>query len=138
MRTIWSSRKRILFFGLPLSFTKYTLTDEKFIINSGFLTSTEDEIRLYRIVDLSLKRGLGQKIFGLGTITIYTKDKSAEVVVLKNVKDSSSVKELISDCVEKERVKKRVVSRDNMGYDLDHYDDDYDDHYDEDDDYDDR
>ena len=63
MRTIWSSRKRILFFGLPLSFTKYTLTDEKFIINSGFLTSTEDEIRLYRIVDLSLKRGLGQKIF---------------------------------------------------------------------------
>lgn len=136
MRTVWSSRKRVLFFGLPLSFTKYTLTDEKFVIHSGFFTTTEDEIRLYRIVDISLKRGLGQKIFGLGTITLYTKDRSAEIVTLKNVKDSASVKELISECVEKERVRKRVVSRDNMGFD--HYDD-YDDHDPDDyDDYDDR
>ena len=51
----WTDRKRTLF-GLPLSFTKYTLTEERFFIEKGFFNSTEDEVRLYRIQDVQLKR----------------------------------------------------------------------------------
>lgn len=66
MATIWTDKKRSLFFGLPLSFTKYICTDEKFIVEAGMLSTREDEIRLYRILDLTLERSFMQRIFGLG------------------------------------------------------------------------
>lgn len=114
MATIWSDKKRCLFFGLPLSFTKYTCTDEKFIVETGVLSTREDEIRLYRILDLTLERSFLQRIFGLGTISCDTVDKSMPKLIIKNVKNSRDVKEMISEAVEKERVKKRVSSRENM------------------------
>ena len=60
MDYIWSDRKRTLF-GLPLSFTKYRLTEDRLFIEKGFLSKNEDEVRLYRILDLSLNRSLGQR-----------------------------------------------------------------------------
>ncbi len=122
MKTIWTSRKRWLFFGLPFTFTRYSLTEEKFILNVGFLNKREEEIRLYRILDLSLRRSLFQRMFGLGTITCKTSDKTVPILIVKNIKDSQRVKELISDLVEKERVRKRVTSREYYsggGYDAD-------------------
>ena len=43
---IWSDRKRPIF-GLPISFTKYILTDEKLLVDTGFLSRTQEEIRLF-------------------------------------------------------------------------------------------
>ena len=114
MATIWTDKKRSLFFGLPLSFTKYICTDEKFIVEAGMLSTREDEIRLYRIMDLTLERSFMQRIFGLGTIKCDTMDKSMPRLEIKNIKKSRDVKEMISEAVEKERVKKRVSSRENM------------------------
>ena len=34
---IWSDRKRTLF-GLPLSFTKYILTEDRLFVQTGFFT----------------------------------------------------------------------------------------------------
>lgn len=117
MDTYWNDRKRLLFFGLPWTFTKYTLTPEKFLINSGILTTKEEEIRLYRIVDLTVESSLIQRIFGLGTITCNTVDKSMPVLLIQNVKNAKKVKELISRTVEEERIKKRVSSREYMSVD---------------------
>ena len=112
MATIWTDKKRSLFFGLPLSFTKYICTDEKFIVEAGMLSTREDEIRLYRILDLTLERSFMQRIFGLGTIKCDTMDKSMPKLEIKNIKKSRDVKEMISEAVEKER--ERVSSRVNM------------------------
>ena len=60
---IWSDRKRTIF-GLPLSFTKYSLTNDRLFIQTGLFTTVEDEVRLYRIMDVKLTRTLGQKLFG--------------------------------------------------------------------------
>lgn len=114
MEILWSDKKRWLFFGLPWTFTKYTCTPEKFIVQSGFLRQREDEIRLYRIMDLTLERTFLQRMFGLGTITCDTVDKSSPRLVIHNVKDSRRVKDLISNAVEEERVRKRVSSREFM------------------------
>ena len=70
-------------------------------------------------MDLTLERSFGQRLFGLGTITCDTVDKSTPKLCIKNVKDSRRVKELISEAVEKERVKKRVSSREYMTVDDD-------------------
>ena len=107
---LWSDRKRIVF-GLPWTFTKYSLTKEKLLVETGIFNKAEEEIRLYRIVDLTLKRSLWERLFGLGTIHCCTADKTAPELDIKWIKDSANVKELLSDLVEQERMEKRVSSR---------------------------
>ena len=91
-KELWSDRKRVLFFGLPLSFTTYRLTSNRLFINSGLLTQTQDEVRLYRITDVSLSRTLIQRIFGLSTIHCNSSDKTLGNFDIVNVKDGESVK----------------------------------------------
>ena len=57
---VWKDRKRIIF-GLPWTFTRYSLTQEKLTIDTGFISRKEDEIRLYRILDITLQRPLHQR-----------------------------------------------------------------------------
>lgn len=115
---IWEDRKRTLF-GLPLSFTKYRLTNERLFIESGLLHSVEDEVRLYRIMDVQLDRTLGQKIFGVGTIHVKSGDKILKDFDIKSIKNSREIKEMLSELVEKNRVEKRVVNREMMLDDVD-------------------
>ena len=110
MEYVWRDRKRTLF-GLPLSFTVYKLTEEKLLIETGFLSKKEEEIRLYRIMDMTLIRPLGQRLFGLGTIHLCTADKSTPEVDIKCIKQSREVKELLSDMVEAQREEKGITAR---------------------------
>ena len=125
MDYLWSDKKRTLF-GLPLSFTKYSMTEERLFIEQGFLNKKEDEVRLYRIMDVSLSRSFGQRIFGVGTIHCCSADKSMKDFDILSIKNPKDVKEMLSDLVEKQRDAKRVTNREFMS---DHHDtdDDYDD-----------
>ena len=112
---VWKDRKRILF-GLPWTFTRYSLTQEKLVIDTGFLSRKEEEIRLYRILDITLQRPLNQRIWGLGTIRLNTADKSSPEVEIKRIKKAREFKEMLSDMVERERDEKRIAAREFMGY----------------------
>jgi len=107
---LWKDRKRIIF-GLPLSFTKYVLTEDKLIFETGFFNKVEEEIRLYRIVDFTLNRSFGERIFGLGTIHCCSADKSTPEFDIQRVKKPQEVKNLISETVEKCRIKNKVIAR---------------------------
>ena len=113
MNIVWKDRKRT-FLGLPLSFTVYKLTEEKLMIETGFLNKKEEEVRLYRVLDLTLNRPLGQRLFGLGTIHCCTADKSTPEFDILKVKDAVRVKNLLSDLVEAQREAKRVSGREFM------------------------
>ena len=128
---IWHDRKRT-FLGLPWSFTRYSLTKEKLMIETGFFSRFEDEIRLYRITDVSLRSSFGERLLGLGTIHCCSGDKTSPEFDIKRIKKSRDVKELLSDLVEDERMKHRVAVRENFSDD-DH-DDDFDDDRDDNDD----
>ena len=67
---LWHDRKRIL--GMPISFTRYQFDTERLTVAKGLLTTVVDEILLYRILDIKETRTLGQKIFGVGTIHIFS------------------------------------------------------------------
>ena len=123
---IWKDRKRI-FFGLPWSFTKYSLSEDRLFISTGFFSVKEDEVRLYRIMDISLERKLWQRMCGLGTIKCCSADKTMGDFEIRNIKKSKEVKEMLSNMVEDERTKKKVSSREFMDHDRDDFDD-YDDH----------
>lgn len=107
---IWRDKKRT-FFGLPLSFTTYTITNDKLIIESGFLSKKEEEIRLYRILDITLNKPLGQRIFGVGTIHCCTADKSTPEIDIVKIKDASRIKNMLSDMIEIQRDAKRITAR---------------------------
>ena len=117
-KIIWRDRKRT-FLGLPLSFTVYTLTGEKLLIRTGFLRQNEEEIRLYRILDVTLKRSLGERLWGLGTIHCCSADQSTPEFDISRIRSSAQVKDLLSDLVEKEREARRVSSREFMDGDAD-------------------
>lgn len=110
---LWKDKKRG-FLGLPLSFTKYSLTKERLFIETGFLNSVENEVRLYRILDVQMTRTIGQKMFGLGSINVHSSDASQKDFTIKNIKKPKYVKELLSELVEKQRDEKRVVNRELM------------------------
>ena len=110
---MWSDRKR-LWCGLPWTFTVYSFDEEKITIDTGFLNKRQDEVRLYRVTDLSVTRNIIQRIFGIGTIHISSKDKSAGNFDFKNIKRPIEVKEDLSTKVEAERDRKRVGVREYM------------------------
>lgn len=123
---IWKDRKRI-FFGLPWTFTKYSISENRLFISTGFFSVKEDEVRLYRIMDVSLERKLWQRMCGLGTIKCCSADKTMGDFEIRNIKKSREVKEMLSNMVEDERTKKKVSSREFMDHERDEFDD-YDDH----------
>lgn len=106
MAMLWSDKKR--HFGLPISFTKYSLDETRLFIFTGFLNQREEEIQLYRIRDVSLSRKLGQRMFGVGSVIIHSSDRTTPILELKNIKNSREVKEMISEGVEKARSAKRM------------------------------
>ena len=103
---LWKDRKR--YFGLPLSFTRYSLSEDRLFISVGFLSIKDDEILLYRVRDIDTKRTLWQRLFGVGTVTVCSSDKTMPNMVLKNIKDPIFVKELIHKQVEENKIKRRV------------------------------
>lgn len=116
-KVLWSDRKRPIF-GLPISFTKYELREEKLIIESGILSIKQEEIRLYRILDLTLHRTFFDIIFGVGTIHFCTADKSTPEFDVVKVKHSEKVKEMISNAVEQERERKGIAAREFIDGDI--------------------
>lgn len=103
---LWHDRKR--YFGLPLSFTRYALSEDRLFLKRGFLNVSQDEIVLYRIRDLRLTASLWQRIFGVGTVTVISTDKSIPELKLKNIRQPAEVKELIHEHVEKMKIERRM------------------------------
>lgn len=103
---IWADRKRIL--GMPITFTRYALSDDRLFLETGLLNTKCDEILLYRVRDISLSISLGQRIFGVGTVTITSSDKTLPVLELKNIKAPRDTKETIHEAVEEMKLSRRM------------------------------
>ena len=109
----WKDRKRHL--GLPLSFTRYMLSEDRLFLEKGLLNLKADEVLLYRVQDLELTMTLGQRIFGVGTVCVHSSDKTSPHLDLINVKHPREVKELIHQSVEAAKEKRRMRSMEIMG-----------------------
>lgn len=110
---IWTGKKCIM--GLPVSFTRYILTDTKLITKIGFLNIKEDEIELYRIYDMSLDLNIFQRIVRCGTLKLLSKDSDTPAKILKSIRNPREAKRLIDDAVTVQRDKYYVRGRDMIG-----------------------
>ncbi len=120
---LWKDRKR--HFGLPLSFTRYSLSEDRLFYSVGLLNIRDSEVILYRVRDIDTHRGLLQRLFGVGTITVYSSDKSTPVLQLQNVKDPVFVKELIHKQVEENKSRARFRVGEVMSNQIDDVDHDF-------------
>ena len=118
---LWKDRKRFL--GMPLSFTRYALTDDRLFLSVGFFSVKDEEILLYRIRDISTKRTLWQKLLGVGTVTVVSSYKTMPTLEIKNIKDPIFFKELLHKQVEEMKIQRRVrlgeIMTDDDGCDCD-------------------
>lgn len=119
---IWKDRKRFL--GMPLSFTRYAMSEDRLFTSVGFLSIKDDEVLLYRVRDIDTKRSLWQRLFGVGTVTVVSSDKTMPNLVLKNIKNPVGVKEMIHEQVEEMKIRRRVRVGEIMGTNLDDGSDD--------------
>lgn len=103
---IWKDRKR--FMGMPLSFTRYAMTEDRLFLSVGLLNVRDEEVLLYRVRDINTSRTLWQRFFGVGTVNVLSSDKSMPTVTLKNIKKPLEVKELLHEQVENMKIRRRV------------------------------
>ena len=110
---LWQDRKR--YFGLPLSFTRFRLSEDRLFLEKGFLNINIDEVLLYRVRDLEVNLKLTQRIFGVGTVMVHSSDKSVPVLELTNIKQPREVKEMIHKAVEEAKLKRQMRTMEIMG-----------------------
>lgn len=117
-KILWRDRKRFL--GMPLSFTRYRLSENRIFCEKGFFSLHEEEILLYRIRDLELRMSLGQRICGVGSVLIHSSDKTTPVLELKNIKNPRDVKEQIYRQVEACKDRRRMRTMEFVGDGAEH------------------
>ena len=108
-------RKRWLFFGLPFTFTVYTVGEDMITVSEGFLNKKENDCYMYKVQDVELLESLPQRIFGLGTVRCFTGDTTSPTLLIQNVKNARSVKNFILEASEKARRRRRTMNMLDIG-----------------------
>lgn len=108
-------RKRWLFFGLPFTFTKYTIKEDLITVHSGLLKTVENDCYMYKVQDVQRTATLIEKIFKLGTVVCYTGDTTHPQLMLEHIRNSKEIKDFILEKSEQARIKRRTVNMLDIG-----------------------
>ena len=115
----YQERKRLLFFGLPWTFTKYTITEDMLTIDEGLFTVEENDCYMYKVQDVKLTASVMERIFVLGTITCYTGDVTNKELKLIHIKHAKEIKGYLLKASEEARLKRRTLHTQDIGVDMD-------------------
>lgn len=111
----YCERKRILFFGLPWTFTKYTITPGVLTVDEGLFRTEENDCYMYKIQDVKLTTTLIERMFGLGTIICYTGDVTNPEMKLIHIKHAKEVKNYLLKASEAARLRRRTLNTLDIG-----------------------
>lgn len=114
-RLIYKEKKRWGFFGLPFTFTTYLLYENDIQIKTGLLSIMENDCYMYRVIDVQLRVGFFQRIFGLGTVVCVTSDATNKTITLKNIRHAREIKDFIYRASEEAKIRRRTVNMQNIG-----------------------
>ncbi len=112
-------RKRFLFLGVHCTFKKYTIWYEFNTINTGFLSTKENDCYMYKVQDVELSASLGERIFGMGTIICYTGDTTNPKLYIEHVRNAKAIKDFILEASEEARMKRRTMNTLSIDADVD-------------------
>ena len=115
----YTERKRILFFGLPWTFTKYNIKPSVITVDAGLFKIEENDCYMYKVQDVKLTATLLERMFGLGTVKCYTGDTTNPELYLTHIKNAKNIKNFILEASEKARLKRRTMNMLDIGADAD-------------------
>ncbi len=119
----YRERKRLLFFGLPWTFTKYTITDDMLTVDEGLLKVEENDCYMYKVQDVKLTATLGERLFGLGTVTCYTGDVTNKELSLVHIRHAREIKNYLLKASEEARIRRRTLHMQDIGAAVPDFDD---------------
>lgn len=119
----YQERKRLLFFGLPWTFTKYTITPDMLTVDEGLLKVEENDCYLYKVQDVKLTATLLERIFGLGTVICYTGDVTDKELRLVHIKHAKEIKNYLLKASEEARIRRRTLHMQDIGATMEDADD---------------
>ena len=96
---IWEGKP--FYFGFP-SFTRYKLTNQRLIVTKGIFTKVTEELELFRVKDLVVKRNIIERLFNFGDITVLSNDESKPKILLINIFNSEEIKDLLRNSVKEQ------------------------------------
>ena len=112
---VYAERKRLLFLGLPWTFTKYTITADMLTVDEGLLKVEENDCYMYKVQDVKLVATLLERIFGLGTVVCYTGDVTDKEFHLVHIKHAKEIKNYLLKASEAARIKRRTLNMQDIG-----------------------
>lgn len=65
----FKERKRILFLGLPWSFTKYIIKEDLITVDKGLFKTVEEDCYMYKVQDVTLEIGFLKEFFNLAPLS---------------------------------------------------------------------
>ncbi|MGA9523083.1 MAG: PH domain-containing protein [Myxococcaceae bacterium] len=75
--------------------TRYTLTNQRLIVEGGALSRQIGEIDLRSVNDTQLHQGVLERLLGIGSIALISTDKTSPVAVLRWMGNPRSLRELV-------------------------------------------
>ncbi|SFG51975.1 PH domain-containing protein [Lachnospiraceae bacterium C7] len=112
---MFKERKRLLFLGLPWTFTKYTITPSLLTVNTGFFNTCENDCYLYKVQDVELQTSLLERLVGLATVVCYTGDVTDPLLKLTHIRHARDVKNYLIRASEQARLKRRTLNTVDIG-----------------------
>ena len=108
-------KKRWLFLGLPLTFTKYIIKEDMITVDTGVFTKVENDCYMYKVQDVEHTASIWERMVGLGTIVCYTGDTTHPKLLIEHIRNSKQIKEFILKESEEARLKRRTVNMLDIG-----------------------
>ncbi len=113
-RIVWQGRPSALWSPRMALTNRYKLTNQRLIMEFGFIGRRTEEIDLFRVNDVGVKQNPFERIVGIGDIYIASADSSTPQKFLHNVKDTVRIKDLLREVARQERHRRRVLVREDV------------------------
>lgn len=116
MSKTWEGKKLIL--GQPISFTSYRIENGLLIERKGIFNIQENQIQLYRVVDVELRQDFIDNLVNQGTIILRSNSKY-DNMTLENVGNPREVKMLINGEIAEQRRNQNIRTNEMVANNID-------------------